>query len=95
MGFTWSLYFAQRINESQASLAPSLQCSELMRDRGPPVVFEAGQQGAKWHYVYVDNLGVMGDTRPAVGGALSELEDGFGSNGLDLHPGELFRGEAE
>eukprot|EP00974_Lingulodinium_polyedra_P123277 11186175-Lingulodinium_polyedra.AAC.1 len=47
------------------------------------------------HYVYVDNLGVMGDTRPAVGGALNELEAGFGSNGLDLHPGELFHGEAE
>eukprot|EP00974_Lingulodinium_polyedra_P089167 8646177-Lingulodinium_polyedra.AAC.1 len=66
-----------------------------MRDRGPPVVFEAGQQGATRHYVYVDNLGVMGDARPAVGGALGELEDGFGSSGLDdLHPSELFRGEA-
>ena len=39
MGFTWSLYFAQRINERVMAQVPQLQCSDLIHDRGGPPVF--------------------------------------------------------
>eukprot|EP00959_Pyramimonas_sp_CCMP1952_P278430 5821266-Pyramimonas_sp.AAC.1 len=63
MGFTWGLWIAQTINESTvAEVAPSLAGSPL-HDRGPPLVVRpalAEGRGAPSHYVYADNLGVIG-----------------------------------
>ena len=51
MGFSWSLFLAQNCNEEKAFLAPSLRrvsgesTTQLIHDRGPPLVFVAGEQG--------------------------------------------------
>lgn len=98
MGFSWSLYFCQRINEYQCSLTRSLKDSTLVRDKGEPVVFRSeqvrrhGEPGSR-HYVYVDNLGVLSSHAAYVKTALQELDEHFGSCGLLLHPGEVSVGE--
>ena len=94
MGFSWSLFFSQKINEYQCSLTKTLACSTLIQDKGEPVVFKSeacrgsDSQGIR-HYVYVDNLGVLSPHQAVVSTALEELDGHFGSTGLLLHPGEV------
>eukprot|EP00973_Karenia_brevis_P047155 6544260-Karenia_brevis.AAC.1 len=57
MGFTWSLYFAQRINEFQIKKFGELDESGYISDKGRPLVFSRSMGPS--HYVYVDNLGVV------------------------------------
>lgn len=54
MGFTWSLFFAQRINEAVMGNVPSLAGSTLIHDRGGPTVFDSGAKDQVKHFVYVD-----------------------------------------
>ncbi|CAE6957111.1 CACNA1H, partial [Symbiodinium sp. CCMP2456] len=95
MGFTWSLYFCQVINEAVAGTVPRLVSSECIRDRGAAVSFDFRDLGQKdansevRHYVYVDNLGVVSPHEAVVRGALEELDLEFTSRGLLLHPGEV------
>ena len=89
MGFSWSLYFAQLANETLMSKIPSLVGSQLVSDKGPPIVFgpEASEQIR--HYVYVDNLGIISPHEALVKKSLDELGPGFDDRGLVLHPGEI------
>ena len=89
MGFTWSLYFAQRINESIMCQVPSLVGSELIHDRGGPAVFSAADPSRLKHFVYVDNLGVLAGNRDLVAGGLADLSTDFTDRKLLLHPGEV------
>lgn len=94
MGFSWSLFFAQKINEYQCSLTKSLTCSRIISDKGDPVVFSSPQsldnlESSTRHYVYVDNLGILSPHEAVVHSSLQELDQHFGSSGLLLHPGEV------
>ena len=100
MGFSWSLYFCQRINELQCTKSTSLHSSQLITDKGPPVVFKSSKVLAQEcrsirHYVYVDNLGVISPHEALVKSAIQEMEDHFGQTGLLLHPGEVHEGETK
>ena len=68
MGFTWSLYFCQKIVSSRALQVLGPRGSVEMSDRGPaPVLVRSDGTGeAKLHYVYVDNAGVFAD-QPGLG----------------------------
>lgn len=88
VGFTWSLYFAQRINEVMMSNVGSLGGSSLIHDRGGPAVFSRSESEVK-HFVYVDNLGVLSSNRKAVEVGLAELSENFTQKNLLLHPGEI------
>eukprot|EP00959_Pyramimonas_sp_CCMP1952_P408115 8553308-Pyramimonas_sp.AAC.1 len=72
MGFAWSLFFAQDIDEEAASQV--LPRAELLRDRGQPLVLSMRGAGATAtrHYIYVDNIGVFGADGRIVA---SKLED--------------------
>ena len=63
MGFTWSLYFAQRVSERLMSMVPSLSASRLVNDRSGAIVFDQRHtvegEASLHHYVYVDNLGLL------------------------------------
>ena len=89
MGFSWSLFFAQRINEAVMENVPSLQHSSLVHDRGGPAVFLPHSHRQMKHFAYVDNLGVLSANREAVEEGLADLSDDFTSKNLLLHPGEL------
>lgn len=89
MGFSWSLFFAQRINEVVMRRVSSLSSSTLIHDRGGPAVFGDHLPDELKHFVYVDNLGVMSTDRQAVSGALDDLVGKFTQEKLLLHPGEI------
>ena len=89
MGCSWSLYFAQKINEYQFSLSPSLSESSLVHDRSPPLVIDPCDTHVLNHYVYVDNLGIIGQSRDLVTNGLQSIENHFNSKQLLLHPGEV------
>ena len=89
MGFSWSLFFAQRISERLMSQVPSLQHSKLAVDRGEPICFSAQVQDEAYHYVYVDNLGVLSRSHDVVARGLVELTEIFNRKGLLLHAGEV------
>ena len=89
MGFSWSLYFAQRISERQMSLVPSLKDSSLVNDRSGPAVFPAEAPSSMKHFVYVDNLGVMSGSVECVAQGLTGLTEQFTNQNLLLHPGEI------
>ena len=98
MGFSWSLYFCQQINEHQCTLTRSLGDSTLITDKGKPVVFKSSKclkeaESTTRHYVYVDNLGVLSPHKAVVATALQELDEHFGGRGLLLHPGEVHSSE--
>ncbi|CAK0860257.1 unnamed protein product, partial [Prorocentrum cordatum] len=86
MGFTWSLWAAQRINEYQASsICPQLREGPLA-DRGrPPVFGPSVSKGHVSHCVYVDNLGVASTDEPIVTDAIAQLVEGLDQRGLLLH----------
>ena len=89
MGFSWSLYFAQKISERQMSLVPTLKDSTLVNDRSGPAVFSAEAPSSLKHFVYVDNLGVMSGNAECVAQGLSGLTEQFTDQKLLLHPGEI------
>ena len=97
MGFSWSLYLVQKANELRTSTIPSLQCSELITDRGKPVVFPVPDDKAvtRKHYVYVDNLGILSPDRAIVKDSLGELDEVFSKDNLLLHPGEIHEDRAQ
>lgn len=87
MGFSWSLYFAQRAGEHQVSQVPRLRTSAWMRDRGPPAVL--GGQATLHHYLYVDNLGILGLEKQEVSGALDAAREHLEGKGLLTHEASL------
>ena len=95
MGCSWSLYFAQRINECQFKLCSGLSDSGVLHDRGPPLVLNSLDSGSLNHYVYVDNLGIIGQDRSLVSRGLKSLEEHFNSRQLLLHPGEVHSGSVK
>ena len=89
MGFSWSLFFAQRISERLMSQVPSLSHSKLAVDKGEPMYFSDQVPNASYHHVYVDNLGVLSRSRELVATGLAELTEPFNQKGLLLHAGEV------
>ena len=88
MGFSWSLFLAQNFNEEKVRLSPSLRRvssdtnTQMMHDRGPPLVFVAGQQGHGGAYVFVDTLGTICDHVALSHKMVSEWSDIFERLGL-------------
>ncbi len=95
MGFSWSLYFAQEINQGLMRMAPTLSDSHLAADRQRPMTFGTRRgtphrhEDLVRHYVYVDNLGILSPDRELVAQALAEVERIFEAKQLLLHAGEI------
>ena len=89
MGFSWSLYFAQKCNEHLMSKVPSIIGSKIISDRSETVAFTESETGLVRHYVYVDNLGIISQDEGIVKDSLAELGPMFDDRGLVLHPGEI------
>ncbi|CAK0826014.1 unnamed protein product, partial [Prorocentrum cordatum] len=93
-GFTWSLFFCQRIGENICQRVPALHASGPLRDRGRPavLVLSNGLHELR-HYLHVDSLGVIGDGRSEVERSLADVAKVFESFGL-LARGEEVGGDA-
>ena len=90
MGFSWSLYFAQKANQHLMGNIPV--SSRLFSDRSHPVVIKTGKDieaQPSHHSVYVDNLGMLSTDIGALKEALTQVTEEFYAHGLDLHPGEV------
>eukprot|EP00973_Karenia_brevis_P054433 7564454-Karenia_brevis.AAC.1 len=57
MGFTWSLYFAQNINEYNMETKGGFLEKDRISDKQEPVHLH--RSSAPRHYVYVDNAGII------------------------------------
>ncbi|CAK0852231.1 unnamed protein product [Prorocentrum cordatum] len=82
MGWTWSLYFAQVANLGLVERVPAAASSCAATDRGPPIVLSPT---SSWHYVYVDNVGLMSLDASYVKGALADAIAAFDAAGLVMH----------
>ncbi|CAK0845234.1 unnamed protein product [Prorocentrum cordatum] len=90
MGFSWSLYFAQRANEEVSRRSSALLRGPGLSDHGPPLVFAPGRASQEVrHYVYVDNLGVFSLFSELVSGVMNQLTGEFTKLSLLLHKDEL------
>ncbi|CAE7674483.1 pksN [Symbiodinium sp. CCMP2592] len=91
MGCSWSLFFAQKANQHIMSSVPALKGSRSFSDRSEPVVFNSKdeQAGSSYHFVYVDNLGILSETRQHVDTAIVQVTEAFHATQLLLHPGEV------
>ena len=95
MGFSWSLYFAQRANEEVSRRSSALLWGPSLSDHGPPLVFAPGRAPQEVrHYVYVDNLGVFSLFSELVSGVMNQLTGEFTELNLLLHKDELVPGMA-
>ena len=94
MGFSWFLFLAQSCNEEKACLAPSLrrirgdETTQLIHDRGPPLVVVAGEQEHGGAYVFVDNLKAICDNVALSQKMVSEWTEIFEPLDLALHKTE-------
>ncbi|CAK0831182.1 unnamed protein product [Prorocentrum cordatum] len=95
MGFSWSLYFAQRANEEVSRRSSALLWGPSLSDHGPPLVFAPGRASQEVrHYVCVDNLGVFSLFSELVSGVMNQLTGEFTDLNLLLHKDELVPGKA-
>ena len=94
IGYTWSLYFAQLANEHRAAQSlPALV--PILRGRGPPLVWTAGEKKQAAYYVYVDNLvGMAAEAEGATSMVATRTHD-FESVYLLLHRSAVLCGDAE
>ena len=90
MGFSWSLFLAQLINEDVVVTTPLMGGTQKLVDRGEPCVLTG--EGEGWRrsfYVYVDNLGILGLSEKAVRSSLSRCVTNFEQRGLEMHDIEV------
>lgn len=81
MGFSWSLYFAQRGGEHILVARGGFRMGRILTDRTPPAVLG---DTPHW-YLYVDNLGIIGSCRAAVVKMLQEARVVLEEVGLLTH----------
>ena len=83
MGFSWSVWFAQRASVCQISKSPLLATAGCVSSGAPDKVL--GETAGLTFYVYIDNIGVIGDDREKVNAALGEAVALLEGQGLTCH----------
>lgn len=91
MGWTWSLALAESANLGLHESVPRLVGSQRAFDRGHPMVF-GGSENQRWHYVYVDNLGLISTEEECSREDMAAARVGFEDQRLLLHDSESGRG---
>ena len=87
MGFSWSLWVAQRCGETLLSQVPGLGKPSIASDYSAPMII--GHRHPPRYYLYVDNFGVLGHDEKKVEAL---LENGCGwltEQGLETHEQEI------
>ena len=84
MGFSRSFWFAQDTDEHLRGREPLLDSKSRISDRGPPPVLSPFDSMPK-HYVYADNLSIIGLDPASVQQALDGGIDALESAGLETH----------
>jgi len=91
MGFSWSLYFCQESNGSRLDDTHGLEQSQRLADRSPAAALaahwhDAGLRGrGRAHYLYVDNIGVLGFGNTMIGDVMDQATKSFEKDRLMMH----------
>ena len=88
MGFSWSLYIAQSINETIIQRAPGVCPSNLVNDESSAVVFRSYCRNRFHHYVYVDSLGLNGLSESFIAGSMDVAVAEYDRAGLLVYEKE-------
>ena len=88
MGWSWALYWCQRLHETIAERSGLLPEERLQDFTAPPV-------GRFWHVQYVDNLHVMGTDREEVLVRFRKAVNELREAGLTVHEEEEFEDETK
>lgn len=91
MGWTWPLALAESANLGLLESVPRLMGSQRAFDRGHPMVF-GGSEAQRWHYVCVDNLGLLSTEEGRSQKDMAAAREAFESQRLLLHDSESGRG---
>ena len=89
MGWSWSLYFAQKANLRRVSSVGLLSKSVLLTDRGQSAVLKPRSKGVTSHYVYVDNFGKQSLEEQAAKEGLDAVTTAFDEEHLKVHETEV------
>eukprot|EP00973_Karenia_brevis_P093058 12415417-Karenia_brevis.AAC.1 len=87
MGFTWSLYFAQEINEFEVRRFGNMTAADGISDKKGALQIRRSM-GVRY-YVYVDNVGVLGIERKQTADTVKQVCAGMDGIGLTMHEVEL------
>ncbi|CAK0838494.1 unnamed protein product [Prorocentrum cordatum] len=83
MGFSWSVFWAQRINARLVREASGMEGSVAVEDRGGGLIIS--KDSAPVFYVYVDNVGVLGADKIEVQKSLDNIKNVLNSNKMQCH----------
>ena len=83
MGWSWSLYFAQKANLRRIRSVRLLSRSVLLTDRGRPAILKPGIKTS--HNVYVDNFGIQSLEEQASKEGLDAATAAFEEKHLKVH----------
>jgi hypothetical protein len=95
MGFSWALYFAQKVNEHCMKTVPTMTDSLLMNDSLGSAVVNLHDKDSKHYYIYVDNIGVLCLTYDLLVFIINEIVEVFNKQGLEMHEIEVLSDSAE
>ena len=82
MGFSWSVWFAQRACVHQVRLGPTLGSSTQLKESSERVL---EKETGLVFYVYIDNIGIIGSDEKCVNAALEETVEILNLQGLLCH----------
>ena len=89
MGWSWSLYFAQKANLRRVSSVGLLSKSVWLTDRGKSAVLKPRGKGVTSHYVYVDIFGIQSVEEQAAKEGLDAVTTAFEEEHLKKHETEV------
>merc|ERR1712194_106201 len=93
MGFSWSLYLAQRAAENVAQTVPRCLSENLVHDRSRPAVFDSAD--CLRYFVYVDNVGVLSGRKGEAKAVLDNICEAMEDRNLTMHEKECGSGSQE
>ncbi|CAK0872205.1 unnamed protein product, partial [Prorocentrum cordatum] len=85
MGFSWGLFSCQASGEELACAVPPLSSDSPLRGRGRPLALGCERGEALRHYIYVDNMGIVGAESERARSALDEVTEASAEKGLLVH----------
>ena len=94
MGCSWSLWMAQHVTSRRVAHLPCLAHRAAIADSGDACVIKASDRRPS-HFVYVDNVGILGFWRQSVALALEAAVGTLEDVGLATHETQIHSGAAE
>jgi hypothetical protein len=94
MGFNWATYFAQSATLFRLESSLEASGSHRLYDRGPSWRWAPGTNQSA-HYSYIDNLGLLNDSKEKLSQQLIDTQKHFDDLGLKLHEAEFGGGGGE